>query len=343
MYMYTGTMAGAGAATTGTKMAHRTGDVQEFGFLVLPDVGEDAPMMSSIPSTNNTDPAAADSSTHSGSTSSAKPDKEKDADKEEPLPVLLYKRGANEGIRLSVVVGISGWISKKEEDFVMPWMRVQAPASDRFACVWETKELLALDSALGSLLAKQVAGQALQFSVKHLLAAGTGLVTAIAPTVLLGTAAGLLISNSWAICMDRAEKAGKLLARLLMAGAAGDRPVTLVAHGMGARLAFHCLLELCRHGARGIVQDAVLLGAPVSRAEARWRMARRVVSGRLINGYSKQDWLLSALCWEGGLAAGLAAVEAPGVENINVSEIVKGHLEYLDRVQEIVDLLQLEL
>lgn len=45
-------------------------------------------------------------------------------------------------------------------------------------------------------------------------------------------------------------QAGQLLAHLLMAAGAGDRPVTLLAYSMGARLAFHCLLELCRANAQ---------------------------------------------------------------------------------------------
>lgn len=45
--------------------------------------------------------------------------------------------------------------------------------------------------------------------------------------------------------------------------------VRLVAHGMGARLVFHCLLELCRQGARGVVQHAVLMGCPVRRSVER--------------------------------------------------------------------------
>ena len=45
--------------------------------------------------------------------------------------------------------------------------------------------------------------------------------------------------------------------------------VRLVAHGMGARLVFHCLLELCRQGARGVVQHAVLMGCPVRRCVER--------------------------------------------------------------------------
>lgn len=48
--------------------------------------------------------------------------------------------------------------------------------------------------------------------------------------------------------------------------------------------------------AGGIVEHAVLLGTPSSSAVKRWSMARRVVSGRLINGYSSSDWLLT-LCY----------------------------------------------
>ena len=39
--------------------------------------------------------------------------------------------------------------------------------------------------------------------------APAGLVAALGPTVLLGTASGLLISNAWAVASDRAVKAGK--------------------------------------------------------------------------------------------------------------------------------------
>ena len=57
------------------------------------------------------------------------------------------------------------------------------------------------------------------------------------------------------------------------------------------RLVFHCLLELCRCQAKGIVEHAVLLGTPVGVTPQRWRMARTVVAGRLVNGYSTQDWV----------------------------------------------------
>ena len=46
-------------------------------------------------------------------------------------------------------------------------------------------------------------------------------------------------------------QAGRLLAHVLLQGGHGDRPVTLVGHSMGARVIFHCLLELCRHNCKG--------------------------------------------------------------------------------------------
>jgi hypothetical protein len=60
------------------------------------------------------------------------------------------------------------------------------------------------------------------------------------------------------------------------------------------RLIFHCLLELCRCRAKGIVEHAVLLGTPVGVTPERWAMARSVTAGRLVNGYSPQDWVCTA-------------------------------------------------
>lgn len=258
------------------------------------------------------------------------------------LPSPVRPSHPAEGIKLSTVIGISGWISSPE-DFTNPWNCLKAPASDKFALVWCTSELQALNRALGALLAKGAAGQAASLGMQHLLVGAAGLVTALGPTVILGAAAGLLIENAWTVAIDRADKAGKLLAHVLMGGGGGGRPVTLVAHSMGARLVFAALLELCRCGARGLVQDVVLLGAPIPPAAERWRMARRVVAGRLVNGYSRRDWLLSVMFWQGiaKSAAGLAPVEVDGIENVSLTSVVGGHFDYIGGLEEILELLQL--
>lgn len=48
-----------------------------------------------------------------------------------------------------------------------------------------------------------------------------GLVAALGPTVLLGSASGLIISNAWAVASDRAVKAGKRCLRAWPSCAAG--------------------------------------------------------------------------------------------------------------------------
>ena len=56
-----------------------------------------------------------------------------------------------------------------------------------------------------------------------------GLVAAVALPMTVMSAANL-IDTWWAVCLDRAEKAGKLLAHVLMSGAHGDREHTALVH-----------------------------------------------------------------------------------------------------------------
>ena len=56
------------------------------------------------------------------------------------------------------------------------------------------------------------------------------------------------IDSPWAVAIDRADKAGVALAEALLTGAAGSRPVTLVAFGIGARVVWRAALELAKRG-----------------------------------------------------------------------------------------------
>jgi hypothetical protein len=88
----------------------------------------------------------------------------------------------------------------------------------------------------------------------------------------------------------------------------------------------------------------------MGRASERWRQALTVVAGRLVNGYSTRDWVLQFLfrskAWELGLA-GVGPVEVVGeggrrVENLDLSELVPGHLSYPKALPNIMALLRLE-
>ena len=87
------------------------------------------------------------------------------------------------------------------------------------------------------------------------------------------------------------------------------------------------------------MQHAVLLGTPASPKGEGWERARQVVSGRLINGYIKSDWILGFLYrymeWKLSVA-GLGPVRAvQGVENVDLSDLVTTHDEYPNRMNEI--------
>lgn len=114
---------------------------------------------------------------------------------------------------------------------------------------------------------------------------------------------------------------------------AGVRPVSLIGFSLGARAIYYALIELARAKAYGLVQDVFIFGSTLTASRATWLDVRTVVSGRFVNGYATNDWMLGYLfrATTGGLntVAGLRPVEGiPGLENIDCTEIITGHMSY---------------
>ncbi|KAJ0652970.1 putative alpha/Beta hydrolase [Helianthus annuus] len=172
----------------------------------------------------------------------------------------------------------------------------------------------------------------------------SSLLTALALPAALLTLTDI-IDSKWSIAVDRSDKAGKLLAEVLVNGLQGNRPVTLVGFSLGARVIFKCLENLAESGHVGIVERVVLLGAPVAIKDEKWEAVRKVVSGRLINAYSTNDWTLGVAFRASLLSQGLAGIEpvdVPGIENVDVTEVIEGHSSYLWGTREILDRLDLD-
>lgn len=151
------------------------------------------------------------------------------------------------------------------------------------------------------------------------------------PVVL--TKLSYLIDNPWAVSLDRATMAGLILADSLVDRNLGTRPITLVGYSLGSRVIFSCLQELARKGAYGLIQNVFMFGSPVVVKHDEYMRARSVVAGRLVNGYNNSDWILGYLfrLTNGGIRriAGLSAIDnIPGMENMDVTEIVVGHMDY---------------
>lgn len=142
-----------------------------------------------------------------------------------------------------------------------------------------------------------------------------------------------LIDNPWNVSLARASAAGLILADSLIDHNLGKRPITLLGFSLGARVIFSCLRELADRGAHGIVQNVYMFGSPIVASKDEYLKARGVVSGRFVNGYSSNDWILGYLfrATSGGImrVAGLAPVEGiPGLENFDVTKLVNGHMDY---------------
>lgn len=149
-----------------------------------------------------------------------------------------------------------------------------------------------------------------------------------------------VVDNPFNIAMTRSDKAGLVLADVIINRAQGNRPVTLVGYSLGARVIYNCLMSLAERKAFGLVDTAVLMGAPVPSATESWAMMKSVVGGRLINIYSSDDWVLGFLYRTSAIQLGVAGLQAVegvvGVENFDVSGIVDGHIKYAQSVQQIL-------
>lgn len=209
------------------------------------------------------------------------------------------------------------------------WWRELITLGEEYVLQWETMLLSQLNDTFYDLLYNelraQIVGQIkdalLNFAASTLYPLKKSLAL---PELVLGKIQEL--DGSWVRAMDRARQAGHLLARTLyhmkngmntanndgtnrqtsnssLGEKSSNRPVTLIGYGMGARLIFHCLEHLYDiakpelHGedVKGIVEHAILLGAPVSTSRHAWRKARHVVADRLVNGYARFDWMLALM------------------------------------------------
>ncbi|MCJ1363010.1 hypothetical protein MMC16_002116 [Acarospora aff. strigata] len=237
------------------------------------------------------------------------------------------KDAAAEGDRrLRVTIGISGWLTEKEET-VTPW-RVLGGGAEVFALRWELEALLNLGNAMQAMVSSAAWGYAKSEIIKRTIFAE--LTSALWPIGLLKVSR--VVDNPFSVAKARADKAGLVLADALVHKAQGERPVTLVGYSLGARLIYSCLMSLAKQRAFGLVESVVLIGAPTPSDTSDWRLMRSVVAGRLVNVYSENDYVLGFLYRTSSIQLGVAGLQKvaglPGVENVDVSETVSGHLRY---------------
>ncbi|KAG2032982.1 hypothetical protein BDR03DRAFT_968630 [Suillus americanus] len=231
--------------------------------------------------------------------------------------------------RVSCILTVPGFMTGKLDDVRLPFSVLDPIVGDVFSILWEPEMIQETGSAL-KILTGEILSQTVQTVLQHTVM--TALMSGLQWPIIL-TKLGYLIDNPWNNALDRARAAGSVLAQLLIHRHLGVRPITLIGFSLGARVIFYALLDLAKAKAFGIVQDVFLLGATLTASTSTWCNARSVVSGRFVNGFARHDWVLNYLfrATSGGLntVAGLRPIEnVPGLENVDVSDKISGHMSY---------------
>jgi hypothetical protein len=236
------------------------------------------------------------------------------------------KEASDHDHKLRVTICISGWLTDKEE-VVKPWTMLGTGA-EVFAMRYELEALLNLGHSMDGLVKSAAWGAAQKQAVASTMFAD--LAAALWPIAL--TKVARVIDNPFSVAMSRSDKAGEVLADALINKAQGERPVSLIGYSLGARVIYTCLTSLAKRKAFGLVENVVMMGAPTPADTSDWRILRSVVSGRLVNVYSDKDRVLGFMYRGSSLQYGVAGLQPieglTGVENVDVSTEVSGHLQY---------------
>jgi hypothetical protein len=277
--------------------------------------------------------------------------------------------------------GMSFEDSKDEETYKPPahlstvWDYKTTYGGEIYTVKWESHLLKTICDCVMDLAMDVVSGATRQILKQTILS--TLLSAIVWPSYLVNVAN--MIDGDWTLAVERADEAGKVMARTLLFSRAGHRPVTLVGFSFGGRIVYSCLKELARfqeeweeyqelkleqaqggkEGTRrlakldekfegmrepaSIIEDAVIMGVPNHLNLLSWKACRQIVAGRLVNCYSRKDLILSLMFQAKRLSGnfntagggsllkpvcGTCPVLVPGVENIDVSDLVSGHQDY---------------
>ncbi|KAJ7097860.1 DUF726-domain-containing protein [Mycena belliarum] len=227
---------------------------------------------------------------------------------------------------LAVRLCVSGWLTSRD-DVVAPWKIFHG--DDTLALQWEVELLESLSNSLTRLVKANAMRYIRMEVIKRTVFAS--LMSSLAPMALLNI--GQIIDNDWMNARQLAIKAGAVLGDLLAKRVFGNRPTTLTGYSLGSLVIFEALKHLASlppSETTHLIEDVYLFGTPAPADSATWTSIRRVASGRVVNGYSQDDYVLAVLArishisWE---VAGLQPVTVVGVENVLCAD-VDGHTKW---------------
>ncbi|GAB1313030.1 DUF726 domain-containing protein [Madurella fahalii] len=228
--------------------------------------------------------------------------------------------------RLRVTLGVGGWLMRKTES-TKPWQCL-GEHSEVYAVQWELDNL----TKLGNCLETLVRSAAWSTAKKEIIARTifNSLVDSCWPDSLLRISK--IVDNNWSNGMVRADKLGAALADVIISRQQGERGVSLIGYSLGARAIYTCLMALAEKRAFGLVENVAMMGLPAPSEPVVWCVMKTVVSGRLVNVYSENDYILGFLYRTSSIEFGVAGLQrvngVEGVENVDVTAKVSVHTRY---------------
>lgn len=144
--------------------------------------------------------------------------------------------------------------------------------------------------------------------------------------------ASKIIDNAWIMGLSKCIRLQQVLSDTITMHVLGERGISLIGYGLGARAIYQCLTHLAERRMYGLVDTVVLMGAPIPGDAGTWSVLKSLVSGRLVNVYSPTDYMLAfanrQICYQYGVAGTQQIQGVGGVENHDVSDILDAHLNY---------------
>ncbi|KAJ3496805.1 hypothetical protein NLG97_g2381 [Lecanicillium saksenae] len=237
--------------------------------------------------------------------------------------------------RLRIVIALGGFMIAGDA-VTTPW-NCLGRNTEVYVVQWELAAVSSLGNALETVIqstAWHAARQEIRKdSIFHCLLNSTW------PEPLLKISK--IIDNPWSVGMVRAEKVGIILADAIMRHKFhGERSVSLVGYSLAARAIYACLMVLAERRQFGLVDSVVMMGTPAPSDSKVWVTMKSVVSGRLINAYTEEDYLLGFLYRTSNTQFGIAGLQeiqgADGVENHRINHLPNGHLSYQGLVAQVL-------
>ncbi|WP_258794910.1 TMCO4 family protein [Tsukamurella tyrosinosolvens] len=197
---------------------------------------------------------------------------------------------------------------------------------------WGSKELASLGIVLGAKHAAANGGvRAAAFAAAKASKAAAKKLGPVAPALIAVDVA----KNPWHVAKSRADRTGVALAGII--ARTDQERFILVGHSLGARVMIVAAQTLSDTPGGPRVDTVHTMGAAVGRNQG-WESLSEAVAGTVHNYYSGRDKVLQlayAIAQGGSRAVGLRGfgANAANIVDHDVTELVGGHSEYVDRIE----------